>query len=603
MSDQILEDLEITKKEEKIEKWPWISDFLKGKHSELNFTEMQIDEVTKRALARFSEISKESNETYSEEIRKKWEKQVEDENLAEIIADVAKRPYWQENEKTVQGIVSNFNNSQTNSSENKIEQNELQKDESIEKVEVAENITVENISEVKNLENKENSTSIDEKVVEQKSVIEDSVLIAPVNQNDKVYEVNSSEIKADESKKEEAMVNNIESPILISNKLNKSEIESLANRFKSYGIFSGSLNNKVKKLAEEANFNFESKNEVVSKTNDDGSINITFNGDCKKRHYVDVSNNCYLAVDYDNKSGALNIIKDYVFYDNGDNQYSIVNLKAGNKDLKTLLGSEREAKRVNEKIKGLNLVVCSNPNHLEGVSDEDQPKRQVAAMVDGKTQGTKLTFAQKLSVAAGLLVVGVAAALTGVGIVFGGAALLAAGGVAVSAVAGAATTASSAVAGVATNAVASVISGTATASAGTVVNVAKEVGSFAASTAKTVASGAVDLTNNAVSQTSDITTNDIKSRFDQIREAIYNTAKVASTMLGSNVTQSADKVASVAGNVAGKSENVFSNGIDNAGKIANDVANKSESVAGDAVSKVKDIATSKYIIKKEGATR
>lgn len=466
---------------------------------------------------------------------------------------------------------------------------------------------------VENLEKKESSASVKENVIEQESTI-DPLLVASVNQNDKTDEVNSSavkaeaeevkveEVKADEPKKEDVLVS-ADANISSSNKLTKSEIESLASRFKSYGIFSGSLKHKVEKLAEEADFNFESKNEVVSKTNDDGSINITFNGDCKKRHYVDVSNNCYLAVDYDNKSGAVNIIKDYVFHDNGDNQYSIVNLKAGNKDLETVLGSEREAKRVNEKIKGLNLVVCSNPNHLEGVSDEDQPKRQVAAMVDGKTQGAKLTFAQKLAVAAGLLVVGVAAALTGVGIVFGGAALLAAGGVAVSAVTGAATTASSAVAGVATNAVASVISGTATASAGTVVNVAKEVGSFAASTAKTVASGVVDVTNNAVSQTSDITTNDIKSRFDQIREAIYNTAKVASTMLASNATQSADKVASVAGNVAGKAENVFSNGIDNAGKIANDVANKSELVAGDAVSKVKDIATSKYIVKKEGATR
>ena len=127
-----------------------------------------------------------------------------------------------------------------------------------------------------------------------------------------------------------------------------------------------------------------------------------------------------------------------MFHKSGD-QFDPIDLKKtggffGKSDLEKVLGSKDTAEDVKKSLKDFKLIACSNPNPVDGIDPESQPRRQTAAMVDGKSHGSQVTTGQKIALAVGLAVVGVGAALTGVGILFGGAVITAAAGVAISAV-------------------------------------------------------------------------------------------------------------------------------------------------------------------------
>jgi hypothetical protein len=224
--------------------------------------------------------------------------------------------------------------------------------------------------------------------------------------------------------------------------LTKHQVEELLGQFKNYGMsvgFSGGTRSKVRDLAENTTFSFDCKDEPVLKLNN-GVVKLTLNGNCGNRHYVKLKNDCYVGIDYDSKTGAVKILKDVLFHTNtsGDRLDHIVDLKKtggffGKSDLEKVLGSKGAAD-VKKSLKDLKLIVCSNPNLIDGIDPESQPRRRTAAMVDGKSHGSQLTTGQKIALAVGLVVVGVGAALTGVGILFGGAAITAAAGVAISAV-------------------------------------------------------------------------------------------------------------------------------------------------------------------------
>ncbi|MBU6339078.1 MAG: hypothetical protein KGQ36_03800 [Rickettsiales bacterium] len=566
-----MSDIEIQKKE-KIEKWPWTSDFLKEKRAELKFSVAQQDEVTKRALTKFGEIAKESKEVYSEEVRKKWEKEIEDKFLSEIVADVAKRPYWIADQSVVNGIFSSAR------SDKEREEEELKKKRAAQ--EMAAN----------------------------SSMAEKPADFAPkTEQGDKKQPpvAIASEVAVGTAATAAVAQDSMKDSKENGNKLTKFQVDELSSKFKPYGFFPGfpgGLRDRVRKMAEGATFAFDYKDKVVSNVNDDGTINLTFNGDCARRHYIEVSNNCYLAVDYNNKSGAVNIIKDALFFNNGTDQYSAMSLRPGSKDLEVTLGNDRDAKRVREKLSGIKLIACSNPGHVDGVASEDQPRRQVAAMMDGKTHGSKLTFGQKLALATGLLVVAAAAVLTGIGVVVGGAALVAAGGVAASAVAGGATTAASAVAGGATTAASAVAGGATTAASAVAVGtttaaaeavvIAKGIGAFATATANSIGSTVVHLTNNVVAAKTALPLSDINAKFDQVGHAITHTANTVADIIAASATHSADKVATGATHVADKVESAFVGGSGHASGSATSV----KSIVNDIGSGIKDAANNKYTI-------
>jgi hypothetical protein len=233
--------------------------------------------------------------------------------------------------------------------------------------------------------------------------------------------------------------------------LTKHQAEELLGQFKNYGMsvgFSGGTRSKVRALAETTTFLFDYKDKLVSNINN-GVVELTFNGNCANRHYVELKNGCYVGIDYDSKTGAVKILKDVLFHKSGDQFDHIVDLKKtggffGKSDLEKVLGSKGAAD-VKKSLKDLKLIACSNPNPIDGIDPESQPRRRTAAMVDGKSHGSQLTTGQKIALAVGLSVVGVGAALTGVGILFGGAAVAVAGGVAISTISNAGVAAASGV--------------------------------------------------------------------------------------------------------------------------------------------------------------
>ena len=182
--------------------------------------------------------------------------------------------------------------------------------------------------------------------------------------------------------------------------LTKHQAEELLGQFKNYGMsvgFSGGTRSKVRELAENTTFLFDYKDKLVSNVNN-GVVELTFNGNCANRHYVELKNGCYVGIDYDSKTGAVKILKDVLFHKGGD-RFDTIDLKKtggffGKSDLEKVLGRKDTAEDVKKSLKDFKLIACSNPNPVDGIDPESQPRRQTAAMVDGKSHGSQLTTGQ-----------------------------------------------------------------------------------------------------------------------------------------------------------------------------------------------------------------
>lgn len=554
-------------------KWPWTNKWLDYQRNKLSFTEEQCKEIEKKANEKFAEMVRENVSYYSDETKKRIHDDIEHIHLYGIVesvtkynpqdiinanfeSDVASKSF-NENKKSNQVMKNDvFSNSKKTNELNP----KLTKDVdavSMSAADVSETISEDELEELKkrrkmaeeNLASNQSSGQVSESKV---NISKKYNLVEEKSPNQAtspfgIRAIANPSVLSDASERSANRKGN----------LTKHQAKELLGQFKNYGMslgFSGGTRSKVRDLAENTTFLFDYKDKLVSNLNN-GVVELTFNGNCANRHYVELKNGCYVGIDYNSKTGAVKILKDVLFHKSGDQFDHIVDLKKtggffGKSDLEKVLGSKRAAEDVKKSLKNLKLIACSNPNPIEGIDAENQPRRQVTAMVDGKSHGSQLTTGQKIALAAGLLAVGVGAALTGVGILFGGAALVAASGVAISAVSNAGVAASSGV-----------------------VAAANIVAANTVFAANQVASGTLHLVNH-IGQTN------LKLAADEITSVANNSSeKVASvfTNLGNDIASGAtnlgNNIANQFGNTSGQGSSIGLSSSATVASVAKDVVN------------------------------
>ena len=554
-------------------KWPWTNKWLDYQRNKLSLTEEQCKEIGKKANEKFAEMVRENVSYYSDETKKRIHDDIEHIHLYGIVesvtkynpqdiinanfeSDVASKSF-NENKKSNQVMKNDVlsNSKKTNELNPKVTKDVDAV--SMSAADVSETISEDELEELKkrrkmaeeNLASNQSSGQVSEpkvniskkyNLVEEKSP---NQATSPFG----IRAIANPSVLSDASERSANRKGN----------LTKHQAKELLGQFKNYGMslgFSGGTRSKVRDLAENTTFLFDYKDKLVSNLNN-GVVELTFNGNCANRHYVELKNGCYVGIDYDSKTGAVKILKDVLFHKSGDQFDHIVDLKKtggffGKSDLEKVLGSKRAAEDVKKSLKNLKLIACSNPNPIEGIDAENQPRRQVTAMVDGKSHGSQLTTGQKIALAAGLLAVGVGAALTGVGILFGGAALVAASGVAISAISNAGVAASSGV-----------------------VAAANIVATNTVFAANQVASGTLHLVNH-IGQTN------LKLAADEITSVANNSSeKVASvfTNLGNDIASGAtnlgNNIANQFGNTSGQGSSIGLSSSATVASVAKDVVN------------------------------
>ncbi len=561
-NSSINDDLELHAPITEEKRWPWTNKWLDYQRDKLGLNEEQCKEIEKKANEKFAEMVRENVLDYSDETKKRIHNDIEHIYLHNIVESVIKyTPQDIINAHSESAVVSeSFAESKKSNQvmkndvlSNSKKTNELNpkvsKDVdavSMSAADVSETISEDELEELKKRRKiaEENSASNQSsgQVSESKVNISKKYnLVEEKSPNQAtspfgIRAIANSSVISDASEKAKTYKGN----------LTKHQAEELLGQFKNYGMsvgFSGGTRSKVRGLAETTTFLFDYKDKLVSNINN-GVVELTFNGNCANRHYVELKNGCYVGIDYDSKTGAVKILKDVLFHKSGDQFDHIIDLKKtggffGKSDLEKVLGSKGAAEDVKKSLKDLKLIACSNPNPIEGIDAENQPRRQVTAMVDGKSHGSQLTTGQKIALAAGLLAVGVGAALTGVGILFGGAALVAASGVAISAVSNAGVAASSGV-----------------------VAAANIVATNTVFAANQVASGTLHLVNH-IGQTN------LKLAADEITSVANNSSeKVASVF-----TNLGNDIANQFGNTSGQTSSVAASSYATLASGVKDVAN------------------------------
>lgn len=557
----INDDLELHAPIKEKKRWPWTDKWLDCQRDELRLNEEQCKEIEKKANEKFAEMVRENVLDYSDETKKRIHDDIEHKYLHNIVESVIKctpqdiinahsesavvSESFAESKKSNQVMKNDFASDSKKTSELN---SKAVKDVAVASMsaDVSETVIEDESEEIKKrrkiVEESSASNQSSDQVTESKVTIsKKDKLVAEKSPNQatnqatlpfEIGAITNASVISDASEKAKTHKGN----------LTKHQAEELLGQFKNYGMsvgFSGGTRSKVRELAENTTFLFDCKDKVVSKVNN-GVVELTFNGNCANRCYVELKNGCYVGIDYDSKTGAVKILKDVLFHKDGD-RLDPIDLKKtggffGKSDLEKVLGRKDTAEDVKKSLKDFKLIACSNPNPVDGIDPESQPRRQTAAMVDGKSHGSQLTTGQKIALAVGLAVVGVGAALTGVGILFGGSAITAAAGVAISAVSKAGVTAASGV-----------------------VVAANIVATNTVLAANQVASGTVHLVNHIGQSNPTLPTRDITSvannSFDKVASVFTN--------LGNDIASGSknvgEKIASGATNLGNDIANQFGN--------------------------------------------
>lgn len=624
----INDDLELHTPSAEEKRWPWTDKWLDYQRDKLGLTEEQCKEIEKKANEKFAEMARENVSDYSDETKKRIHDDIEHIYLHNIVESVIKyTPQDIVNAHFESAVVSK--SVAENKKYNQVMKNDVANDSkkpselnskvvkdvafvSMSAADVSETVVEDELEEIKkrrkmaeeNLASNQSSDQVSEPKV---TISEKDKLVAEKSPNQATLPFGIGAIANDS-----VISDASEKAVPHKGNLTKHQAEELLGQFKNYGMsigFTGGTRSKVRDLAENTTFLFDYKDKLVSHVNN-GVVELTFNGNCTNRHYVELKNGCHVGVDYDSKTGAVKILKDVLFHKSGDRFDYVIDLKKtggffGKSDLEKVLGGKDAAEDVKKSLKDLKLIACSNPK-IEGIDPESQPRRQTAAMVDGKSCGSQITTGQKIALALGVATVGVAAALTGVGVLFGGAAIAVGAGVAISNISGASVAAASGTVA-ASNIVASNTVFAVNQIASGTVHLVNHIGNikpaFPAHDIAHVANNSVDKLASAFTNLG----NDVASGFKGVGEKISSgsanlkgTDKVASafTNLGNDIasgtTHVADKVAAGSKNVGEKIASVATNlGNDISNQMGNTFGQDSSggsSSSANFASRVKDIA-------------
>ena len=576
-------------------KWPWTNKWLDYQRNKLSLTEEQCKEIGKKANEKFAEMVRENVSYYSDETKKRIHDDIEHIHLYGIVesvtkynpqdiinanfeSDVASKSFT-ENKKSNQVMKNDVlsNSKKTNELNPKVTKDVDAV--SMSAADVSETISEDELEELKkrrkmaeeNLASNQSSGQVSEpkvniskkyNLVEEKSP---NQATSPFG----IRAIANPSVLSDASERSANRKGN----------LTKHQAKELLGQFKNYGMslgFSGGTRSKVRDLAENTTFLFDYKDKLVSNLNN-GVVELTFNGNCANRHYVELKNGCYVGIDYNSKTGAVKILKDVLFHKSGDQFDHIVDLKKtggffGKSDLEKVLGSKRAAEDVKKSLKNLKLIACSNPNPIDGIDPESQPRRRTAAMVDGKSHGSQLTTGQKIALAAGLLAVGVGAALTGVGILFGGAALVAASGVAISAISNAGVAASSGVVAAANIVATNTVFAANQVASGTL-HLVNHIGQ---SNAILPPHDIASVANNSFDKVASVFTNlgnDIASGTKNVGEKIASGTANLGNDIASGATNLGNNIANQFGNTSGQGSSIGLSSSATVASVAKDVVN------------------------------
>ncbi|MBM5782351.1 MAG: hypothetical protein FJ368_02900 [Pelagibacterales bacterium] len=163
-----------------------------------------------------------------------------------------------------------------------------------------------------------------------------------------------------------------------------------------YGIVRMLLGHKIRKTLDDIGTpRYSDQDEVIEVRDavDKNLVEVSFNGNCRPFQFVDIGNKCHVGVVYDEQTGKVDVIPKTLYYLE-KNRHKMIDLKKTGglftpSDLQATVGKEA-AKEVMQNLKDLRLVAHSNPKEFSHVSSWNQPQKNAAVMVNGRSSGRTL---------------------------------------------------------------------------------------------------------------------------------------------------------------------------------------------------------------------